>query len=301
MPFKSNTRQGTDTPEEFLKCECAVLNMQVTSPVTSDAADAQATDLVHTTSPQLTRTHRAMEGKQHRTCKEIIKHDKLQAHHKRTGHSFPRWAIRRLIRLSLTEFLANLHIFKTLQACIQRTHFQDPLPTHAGFVVVSSGIIGMSFVKRILDSAGVDGHDGRAVMSETRDANGRHISPPLYHDLTSLKRDHEQAVAHRLMKLRLARLEELRSVAEQKTNLAESGMALVEMVLRREMEGKVGEWKTGNLLDALAYQQLSSIIGRQDPAARWRLANTILLAAPTERDLPNININNPLYVAVAPS
>ncbi|KAG1847350.1 hypothetical protein DFJ58DRAFT_798048, partial [Suillus subalutaceus] len=85
-------------------------------------------------------------------------------------------------------------------------------------------------------------------MSETRDAcsgatgrNGRHISPPRYHDLTSLKRDHGQAVAQRMMKLRLVRLEELRSVGEQKINLAESGKALVEMVLGREMEGKLVE------------------------------------------------------------
>ncbi|KAG1830297.1 hypothetical protein DFJ58DRAFT_824744 [Suillus subalutaceus] len=83
-------------------------------------------------------------------------------------------------------------------------------------------------------------------MSEARDAcsgatgrNGRHISLPLYHDLTSLKRDHGQAVAQRMARLVLH--EELRSVAEQETNLAESGKALVKMVLEREMEGKLVE------------------------------------------------------------
>lgn len=52
-------------------------------------------------------------------------------------------------------------------------------------------------MKRILDSAGADGHDVRVVMSEARDVcsgaterNGRHISPPLYR-----YRDHGQAVA----------------------------------------------------------------------------------------------------------
>jgi len=40
--------------------------------------------------------------------------------------------------------------------------------------------------------------------------NGGHISPPLYHDYLSLKRDHGQAVAQKMIKFRLAHLQELR-------------------------------------------------------------------------------------------
>lgn len=60
--------------------------------------------------------------------------------------------------------------------------------------------------------------------------NGGHISPPLYHDYTSLKRDHGQAVAQKIIKLRLAHLEELRSVAEQEGILTESQWREVESV-----------------------------------------------------------------------
>jgi hypothetical protein len=62
------------------------------------------------------------------------------------------------------------------------------------------------------------------------DRNGGHISPPLYHDYTSLKRNHGQAVAQKMIKLRLAHLEELRSVAEQEGILAESQWREVESV-----------------------------------------------------------------------
>lgn len=60
--------------------------------------------------------------------------------------------------------------------------------------------------------------------------NGGHISPPLYHDYTSLKRDYGRAVAQKMIKLRLAHLEELRSVAEQEGILAESQWREVESV-----------------------------------------------------------------------
>ncbi|KAG1844505.1 hypothetical protein DFJ58DRAFT_731196 [Suillus subalutaceus] len=125
----------------------------------------------------------------------------------------------------------------------------------ADFFVVGSGIAGMSFARRILHSAGADGHEVRVTTLETIDAcsgaTWRHISPPLYHDFASLKRDHRQAVAQKMMKLRLAHLEELRSVAEQEGILAESGKALAEVALGREVEGKFREWMTENFLDAL--------------------------------------------------
>ncbi|KAG1775000.1 FAD dependent oxidoreductase [Suillus placidus] len=163
-----------------------------------------------------------------------------------------------LARLALTEFLDNLHTFQTLQARIQgspglplpnpsRSFWSYPpspiathvsqLPTHADFVVVGSGITGTSVVRRLLDSASADGHGIRVVMLEARDAcsgatgrNGGHISPPLYHDYTSLKRDHGQVVAQKMIKLRLAHLEELRSVAEQEGILTESQWREVESV-----------------------------------------------------------------------
>lgn len=48
-PFKSNVRQGTDTPEEVLKAgalyrECAVVNLRIPSPVMADAANEQVPD-----------------------------------------------------------------------------------------------------------------------------------------------------------------------------------------------------------------------------------------------------------------
>lgn len=48
-PFKSNARQGTDTPEEVLKAgalyrECAVVNLRIPSPVMADAANEQVPD-----------------------------------------------------------------------------------------------------------------------------------------------------------------------------------------------------------------------------------------------------------------
>lgn len=52
--------------------------------------------------------------------------------------------------------------------------------------------------------------------------NGGHISPPLYHDYLSLKRDHGQAVAQKMIKFRLAHVQELRRVAEEEGILPES-------------------------------------------------------------------------------
>jgi hypothetical protein len=104
--------------------------MQIPSPPTADAADAQVgepvclvgedeytqtTDLVgvYDESPIYgTNTkYRVMEGGQHRTCKEIVEHDKLQARTTVSDPSFPRWATR---RPALIEFLDNLHTFQSL-------------------------------------------------------------------------------------------------------------------------------------------------------------------------------------------
>ncbi|KAG1740795.1 FAD dependent oxidoreductase [Suillus paluster] len=154
-----------------------------------------------------------------------------------------------LVRLALTEFLDNLRTFQTLQDRIQRspglplpnpsrsfwsyppspiaTHVSQ-LPAHADFVIIGSGITG---------TAHADGHNVTVLVLEARDAcsgatgrNGGHISPPLYHDYPSLKRDHGQAVAQKMIKFRLAHLQELRSAAEQEGILAESQWREVESV-----------------------------------------------------------------------
>ncbi|KAG1859595.1 hypothetical protein DFJ58DRAFT_913133 [Suillus subalutaceus] len=48
-PFKSNTHEGTDAPEEVLKGgafyrECAAVNLRIRSPATADATDTQVPD-----------------------------------------------------------------------------------------------------------------------------------------------------------------------------------------------------------------------------------------------------------------
>jgi hypothetical protein len=60
--------------------------------------------------------------------------------------------------------------------------------------------------------------------------NGGHIAPPLYHDYLSLKRDHGQVVAQKVIKFRLAHLEELRRVAEEEGILPETQWREVETV-----------------------------------------------------------------------
>ncbi|KAG1869432.1 hypothetical protein DFJ58DRAFT_837726 [Suillus subalutaceus] len=96
-----------------------------------------------------------------------------------------------LIRLALIEFLENLHTFQTFQSRIQHppglpllnpnrsfwSYLPYPiaahvsqLPVHADFVVVSSGTTGTSVVRKLLDSASVEGNDVGVVMLEARDA-----------------------------------------------------------------------------------------------------------------------------------
>ncbi|KAG1727309.1 FAD dependent oxidoreductase [Suillus lakei] len=212
-----------------------------------------------------------------------------------------------LIRLALTEFLNNLHTLQTLQARIQRspglplpnpsrsfwsyppspiaTHVSQ-LPTHADFVVIGSGITGTSVVRRLLDSSRADGHDVQVLMLEARDAcsgatgrNGGHISPPLYHDYTSLKRDHGQPVAQKMMKLRLAHLEELRSVAEQEGILAESQWREVESVdvfynsdMFEKAKTKVQTYKADLPFDAKHHE----VYEAKEAIEKYRLASDTL-------------------------
>ncbi|KAG1794184.1 FAD dependent oxidoreductase [Suillus plorans] len=212
-----------------------------------------------------------------------------------------------LVRLALTEFLDNLHTFQTLQARIQRspglplpnpsrsfwcyppspiaTHVSQ-LPTHADFIVVGSGITGTSVVRRLLYSASAEGHNVRVVMLEARDVcsgatgrNGGHISPPLHHDYTSLKRDHGQAVAQKIIKLRLAHLEELRSVAEQEGILTESQWREVESVdvfynsdMFEKAKRKVQTYKADLAFDAEHHE----VYEAKEAIEKYRLASDTL-------------------------
>ncbi|KIJ08161.1 hypothetical protein PAXINDRAFT_89294 [Paxillus involutus ATCC 200175] len=111
------------------------------------------------------------------------------------------------------------------------------LPEYADFVVIGSGITGTSVAKAVLDHCHAEGHAPKLVMLEARDAcsgatgrNGGHISPPLYHDYITLKEDHGDDIAQKMIKFRLAHLHELRRVAEEEGVLEESQWREVETV-----------------------------------------------------------------------
>ncbi|KAF9236693.1 FAD dependent oxidoreductase [Melanogaster broomeanus] len=156
-----------------------------------------------------------------------------------------------LFRLALADFLDNLATFKALKKRSQaspglpvdnptRSFWMFPpspiaqhcskLPEYADFVVIGSGITGTSVAKALLDRCYyVEGHTPKLVMLEAREAcsgatgrNGGHISPPLYHDYTTLREDHGD--------FRLAHLRELRRAAEEEGILEESQWREVETV-----------------------------------------------------------------------
>jgi hypothetical protein len=87
--------------------------------------------------------------------------------------------------------------------------------------------------------------------------NGGHISPPLYHDYSALKRNHGQVVAQKVIKFRLAHLQELRRVAEEECILPESQWREVETVdvyydseLFKKAKTKVQRYKADLPFDA---------------------------------------------------
>lgn len=62
------------------------------------------------------------------------------------------------------------------------------------------------------------------------DRNGGHISPLLYHDYEILRQDHGDIVAQKMIRFRLAHLQELRRVAEEEGVLEGSQWRQVETV-----------------------------------------------------------------------
>ncbi|KAG1879839.1 hypothetical protein F4604DRAFT_1751877 [Suillus subluteus] len=120
MAFKSNACQGTDALEEVLKagalyCECDIVNLQIPIPATADVQIGHGLGVYDESATYGTKNLSSMEGEQHRTCKEIIEHDKLQACYSSIGSFLP--AIGNTLslnHLALTEFLNSLDTFQTL-------------------------------------------------------------------------------------------------------------------------------------------------------------------------------------------
>ncbi|KAG1847353.1 hypothetical protein DFJ58DRAFT_730235 [Suillus subalutaceus] len=252
MSFESNAYQGTDAPEEVLKAgalyrEYDIVNLRIPSPTMTEASDAQLGKSVYLVGDDVdddVDTHRPQtwcirQSPQHISI-ELWRANSTELARKSENMmnckcattalvpSFPRWATRSLIRLALTEFLDNIHTIQTLQTCIQHfsqgCHSQTPatysgpthphpssltLPTHTDFVVVGSGIIRTP-----------------VVMLKARDACS---------GATGSVITDSQVVAQKMIKLRFARLEELRSVVEQEGILAESHWREVDVFYNSHM------------------------------------------------------------------
>ncbi|KAI6107934.1 FAD dependent oxidoreductase [Pisolithus sp. B1] len=112
------------------------------------------------------------------------------------------------------------------------------IPDYVDFVVIGSGITGTSVARRLLEGCRAAGWNGaRVLMLEARDAcsgatgrNGGHISPPLYHDWAALQKQYGDVTAQKLIKFRLAHLQELRQVAEEEGILDKSQWRAVDLV-----------------------------------------------------------------------
>ncbi|KAI6039222.1 FAD dependent oxidoreductase [Pisolithus marmoratus] len=115
---------------------------------------------------------------------------------------------------------------------------RSEIPDYADFVVIGSGITGTSVARRLLEGCRRAGWDGvRVLMLEARDAcsgatgrNGGHISPPLYHDWAALQEQYGEVIAQKVIKFRLAHLQELRRVAEEEGILELSEWRAVDSV-----------------------------------------------------------------------
>ncbi|TFK36432.1 FAD dependent oxidoreductase [Crucibulum laeve] len=104
------------------------------------------------------------------------------------------------------------------------------LPEYADIVIIGSGITGTAIVRTILDN--YDPNEDKPltiVMLEARDTcsgatarNGGHITPPLYHDYSDLKEKYGAETAKRIIRFRLAHLENLLEVAEEEDLLVDS-------------------------------------------------------------------------------
>lgn len=133
-------------------------------------------------------------------------------------------------------------------------HHCSDLPQYVDVVTVGSGITGTSVTKTLLDRAHTEGKLPVLLMLEAREAcsgatgryvhvyrcptsttiyiyrNGGHITPALYSDYADLRDDHGDAIAQKMIKLRLAHLHEVRRVAEEEGVLEESQWRQVETV-----------------------------------------------------------------------
>ncbi|KAG1717800.1 FAD dependent oxidoreductase [Suillus lakei] len=217
--------------------------------------------------------------------------------------SFPRMGnALSLIRLALTEFLNNLHTTPnspSTHTASQASHSQIPAvhsgPTHLRPSLPtfpsSRHMLILSLLARVsLGRRSYVGSERCVFWGDCR--NGGHISPPLYHDYTSLKRDHGQPVAQKMMKLRLAHLEELRSVAEQEGILAESQWREVESVdvfynsdMFEKAKTKVQTYKADLPFDAKHHE----VYEAKEAIEKYRLASDTLdsHSAPTHHAPPS--------------
>ncbi|KAI6039220.1 hypothetical protein EDC04DRAFT_3140977 [Pisolithus marmoratus] len=156
-----------------------------------------------------------------------------------------------LFRLAPTNFMQPFRGYQTLKDRLQHSPglpVDDPspsfwmyppsptakhcseIPDYADFIVIGSGTAGTSVTRRLLEGCRRAGWDGvRVLMLEARDAcsgnmtlsipiccrNGGHISPPLYHGSAVLQEQYGEVIAQKVIKFRLAHLQELRRVAEE--------------------------------------------------------------------------------------
>ncbi|KAG1879841.1 hypothetical protein F4604DRAFT_1954187 [Suillus subluteus] len=249
--FKSNACRCTDAPEEVLRAaalylECDIVNLWILIPATADAQVGHRLGVYDESAKcGMNKFHELkMDGEQHRTCKEIIEHDKLQARHNCIGSFLPAMSNTLAHPPSINRILRQPPHHPnppSMHPALSRppTHKPQPLIlllTHADFVIVGSGITGRSFVRRISDSASADGYDVRVIVLEARD-------PP------------------KMIKLRLAYLKELRRVAEQEGILANSKWWEVESVdviynsdMFEKAKTKVQTYKAGLPFDAKDYE-----------------------------------------------
>lgn len=169
-----------------------------------------------------------------------------------------------LLRLALADFMETLRGYQVLKDSLQRSpglpvvhdptgttsrsfwmHPPSPIakhcseiPDYADFVIIGSGITGTSVARRLLQGCRAAGWDSvRVLMLEARDAcsgatgrNGGHISPPLYHDWAALQKQYGDVSAQKLIKFRLAHLQELQRVAEEEGILDKSQWRAVDLV-----------------------------------------------------------------------
>ncbi|KAI0050122.1 FAD dependent oxidoreductase [Auriscalpium vulgare] len=98
---------------------------------------------------------------------------------------------------------------------------QDTLPPHVDVAIIGSGITGTACARALL-ARQCDGAPLSVVMLEARETcsgatgrNGGHIAPDMFHDYAELRQDHGIDMARKIVRFRLAHLEELMRVADE--------------------------------------------------------------------------------------